>query len=238
MAKKKKNDSVVGGVVLLITSLLGAIVLLTSFLAVFVMIGAWAYFSRAMKRYPGIRGQEDIRLSSEDREKLNDCRRTKVHIQQRIAAIESRKNDLLVRKDGKFDSRNNEGRSLNAELEILRSDAAMCTEVILQLGSWERRTYREWVTNKSGLFSSRIAVFSLPVSIAAFLFVAPSSMMTLSELIESQLGLAHPGQIAGFYGAISFGAWSSIAVFLLLWACSAVVAPKFAKCEDSHTLGI
>lgn len=233
MAKKKKSNPA-GGAIILAISFLGAIVLLASFLAIFVLIGIRVYFARAIKRYPGVSSQEDIRLSAEEQKQLNEYRETRDQCLQRRAQIEKRKHDLLVRKDGKFDSRNKEGRALNTELETLRNELSTCNEEITRLASWERLTYREWVTNKSGLFASRIAVFSLPVSIAAFLVITPSSMLALSALIERQVGLAHPGQFEGFYGAVAFGAWSSIALFLFLWALSSIAAPKFASAQTSE----
>lgn len=226
MAKTKKNSDPAGGIFLLFASFLGAIILLASFLAVLVLIGVWVHFERAAKRYPGITGPEDIRLSPDDKLHLADYQRTRKRIQQRLAEIDNRKHHLLVRQDGSFDGRSKEGRALNTELETLRSDLSSCNVAIFRLESWERLTYRDWVTNKSGLFASRIAVCSLPISITAFFFYQPTLLLALSALIERQAGLHHPEQLAGFYGAISFGAWSSIILFMLLWGLSAMAAPK------------
>lgn len=229
MAKTRKKNDPAGGIVFLIISFLGAVILLASFLAVFVLIGVWVHFERAIKRHPGIRGQEDIRLSTVDKQKLKEYLSTKERIQERIAEIDDRKHHLLVRKDGSFDARSKEGRELNVELEALRSDLSACNVAIIRLESWERDTYSDWVKNKSGLFASRIAVFSMPVSITAFLLYQPKFLLSLSLLIERQVGLSPPGQLEGFYGAICFGAWSSISLFLLLWLLSAMVAPKFEQ---------
>lgn len=228
VAKQKKNDPA-GGIVILIMSFIGAIILLASFLAVFVLIGTWIHFERAIKRYPGVRGQGDINLSPEDKQKLRECLEAKERIQERISEIDSRKHELLVRKDGSFDGRSKEGRALNDELESLRSDLSACNVTIIQLDSWERETYSDWVTNKSGLFASRAAIYSLPISITAFFFYQPALLVSLSSLIESQTGLKKPGGIDGFYGVLTFGAWSALVIFLLLWAISAMFAPKFIK---------
>ena len=228
MVKKKKNETT-GGFVILAANFLGAIILLASFLAAFVLIGIWFHFERAIKRYPGVFSQNDIQLSSEELQMLNECLETKERIQLRIAAIENQKHTLLVRKNGEFDSRSKEGRALNIELEVLRSDLSACNVTITRLELWEHLTYGEWVTNKSGLFASRIAVFSLPVSITTFCFFQPASVLSLSNLIEHQVGLIYPGQIEGLYGALTFGAWTSMALFLLLWAFSWMVAPKFER---------
>ena len=226
MAKQKKSESA-GGLIVLIVSFVGAIILLVSFLAIFVLIGIWIHFERAIKRYPGIRGQRDLRLSPNDEQNLQEHRGAKKRIQQRIAEIDNRKQDLLVRKDGSFDSRNKEGRALNQELEALRSDLSACNTIIAQLDSWEQSTYSDWVTKKSGLFASRAALCSLPVSVTAFYFFKPALLVSLSELIERQTGLDNPAQLENFYGAFTLGVWSSMGFFLLLWVLSTLAAPKF-----------
>lgn len=223
---RKKKGSPYAPLVLLFFQLLGAIVLLITFLAVFALIGAWLYFEWAIKQYTGIRGPQDIKLPPQDRRTLDEYIAAKTRIDKRLAEIDAQRRALPLRKDGSFDNRNKEGRALNTELQTLRADLEECERIIENLSGWEERTYNRWANTKSGLFASRIAMVSLPVGMLGFYLIKPEFALSLSTFMERTSGLPTIGGVDGIYGIFSATAGLSTILFFVLWGLSRAIAPR------------
>lgn len=219
MARKKRAGSSEGTVVLAL-KLLAAALILSSFLAILVLVVAWLYFEWTIKKYHGVKGRDDFKLPPGDLKTLQDYTQAKERIENRIAEIGSLRKSLPLRTDGSFDNRNREGKNLNFELQTLRADLEQCDRVIDDLAAQEEVHFKRWVTVKSGLFSSRVAMISFPV-VALLLYIkTPTMVMSLSNFIEQQTGLVEIAGIDGFYGIFSATAGAVTLIFLALWIVS------------------
>lgn len=223
MPRKKKTDSS-GGLGILALQLLGAILILSSFLAILVLVVAWLYFEWEIKKYHGVKGRNDFKLPPSDLKTLDDYTRSKERIENRIAEIADLRKSLPLRADGSFDNRNREGQNLNLELQTLRADLEQCDRVIDDLTAQEDMHFKRWVTVKSGLFSSRAAILSFP-AVAILLYIkTPAMILKLSGLIEQQTGLTTISGINGFYGIFVTTAGVVTLAFLALWGVSRSLA--------------
>lgn len=222
MPRKKKTDSS-GGLAVLALQLLGAILILSSFLAILVLVVAWLYFEWAIKKYHGVKGRDDFKLPPGDLKTLQDYTQAKERIENRIAEIANLRKSLPLRA-GSFDNRNREGKSLNLELQTLRADLEQCDQVINDLTLQEEVHFKRWVTVKSGLFTSRVAMLSFP-AIALLLYIkTPTMVLSLSSFIEQQTGLAAISGIDGFYGILVATAGVVTLASLALWGVSRSLA--------------
>lgn len=216
MAKKKKTDSS-SAVVIIALQLLGALLVLTAFLASLALFMVWLYFEWAIKKYAGVKGRDDFKLPPSDLKTLVDYTQAKVRIENRIAEINKLRKSLPLRSNGSFDNRNREGKNLNLELQTLRGDLEQCDRVIDDLTSQEETHFKRWVTVKSGLFSSRVAMLLFP-AVAIVLYIKTLPMVSgLSKLIEEQTGLVAVASVDAFYGIFTATAWVVTVFFLLLW---------------------
>lgn len=219
MVRKKKADSS-GGTVVLALKLLGAILILSSFLAILVLVVAWLYFEWAIKKYHGVKTRDDFKLPPSDLKTLQDYTQAKERIENRIAEIVMLRKSLPLRADGSFDNRNREGKSLNLELQKLRADLEQCDRVIDDLTSQEAVHFKRWVTVKSGLFSSRVAMLSFP-TVALLLYIkTPTMVLSLSSFIEQQTGLMAVSSVDGFYGIFVATTVVVTLVFIALWGAN------------------
>ena len=223
MPRKKKTGSS-GGACVWPRQLLGATLILSSFLAILILVVAWLYFEWAIKKYHGVKGRDDFKLPPKDLKTLQDYTEAKERIENRIAEIASLRSSLPLRADGSFDNRNREGKGLNLELQTLRADLEQCDRVIDDLTAQEEVHFKRWVTVKSGLFSSRAAMLSFP-AIAVLLYIkTPAMVLSLSSLIERQTGLTTVSGIDGFYGIFVATAGVVTLAFLALWGASRSLA--------------
>jgi hypothetical protein len=221
--RKKKTDSA-GGLGVLAFQLLGAILILSSFLAILVLVVAWLYFEWAIKKYHGVKGRGDFKLPASDLKILQDYTQAKERIENRIAEIAKFRKSLPLRADGSFDNRNNEGKSLNLELQTLRADLEQCDRIIDDLTQQEEVHFKRWVTVKSGLFSSRTAMLSVP-AVALLLYIkTPAMVLSLSRFIEQQTGMAAIPGIDDFYGIFVATTGVVTLAFLALWGVSRSLA--------------
>ena len=214
--KKKENAS--GGLGLVALQLLGAILVLISCLAIFFLVGAWLYFEWVIKKYRGVTGHDDFKLSPEDQATLRDFSLARSRIDARIHEINELRRTLPLRSDGSFDSRNKEGKALNGELQVLREDLEKCHRTVEELSDLQDRDFKKWATIKSGLLSSRISIMALPVISLIFLVWTPVPIVELASFIKSQTGLPSIGNIDAFYGILAGTAGVATVIFLLLWA--------------------
>ena len=223
MARRKKPDSS-GVLVTMVVQLLGAILLSISFLAILLIVGAWLYFKLEIKKYQGVIGRDDFKLLPDDQQTLNDFTQAKDRIEVRIAEINKLRRTLPLRANGSFDSRNREGKNLNSELQALRSELEQCDRTIDQLTAQEEGDFRRWITIKSGLFSSRIAMFSIPVIGLILTIQTPIFIVNLSSFIERQTGLPRIQMLEAFYGI--FAATSGVAsiTFLVVWSIRRMIS--------------
>jgi hypothetical protein len=217
VARKKKTDSS-GGAGVLALQLLGAILILSSFLAIIALVVAWLYFEGAIKKYAGVKGRNNFKLLPSDLKILLDYTQAKERIENRIDEINKLRKSLPLRADGSFDSRNKEGKNLNLELQTLRGELEQCDRIIDDLTSQEETHFKRWVTVKSGLFSSRAAMLSFP-AVALILYIkTPPMVLSLSSFIELQTGLTAVANVDAFYGIFAATAGVVTLGFLLLWA--------------------
>lgn len=221
---KKKKESPAGGLIILAIQLLGIIILLITFLAFFALVGAWLYFEQAMRKYQGTQGRDDFKLTAEDKQTLNDYTQAKTKIASRLDEINELRRTLPLKTDGSFDSRNKEGRSLNSELQTLRADLEQCDLTIDHLSALEENEFTHWITIRSGLYSSRIAMVALPF-IAITLFLRPPLFVgTLNEFIEKTSGLTAVVGIDQLYGILATTIGIDSVMFLLTWGVARWVA--------------
>lgn len=222
MAKKKKDPS--GGFVIIALQLLGAIILLVTFLAILALVGAWLYFEKTILKYQGVQGFEDFKLTHEDKKTLQNFTQAKTRIDFRLAEIYELRRNLPLKKDGGFDNRNTEGRELNSELQTLRRELEQCDITIDRLSSLQEDEYRRWVTIRSGLYSSRAAMIALPIIAMFFFAKTPSAVINLSAFIERTTGLPPVGNIHEFYGIFTTTAGVVSIMFLLTWGIGRWIA--------------
>lgn len=213
----KKKDNPYGGLLMMALQLIGVIIVLMTFLAIFALVGAWLYFEQAIKKYHGVQCRNDFRLSLADQQTLRDFTQAKIRIETRLAEINKLRRSLPLKTNGSFDSRNKEGRSLNSELQVLRAELEQCDQTIDHLSNLEESDYRRWATIRSGLYSSRASMAAFPC-IALILFVMPpTAVINLSTVIEKSTGLPPAGSIDGIYGILSATAGIASIMFLLTW---------------------
>lgn len=225
MARKKKTDSS-EGLAYLALKLLGAFLVLSSFLAILALVVAWLYFEWAIKKYAGVQGRDDFKLPPADLKTLLDYTQAKERIENRIDEINRLRKSLPLRTDGSFDNRNREGKNLNLELQTLRGELEQCDRIIDDLTSQEETHFKRWVTIKSGLFSSRAAMLSFPVVALLFYIMMPPMVVSLSSFIERQTGLTAVASVDAFYGIFAATAGVVTLVFLLLWGIGRSLALK------------
>lgn len=224
VAKKKENPY--GGFVMMALSLVGVIIVLMTVLAIFALVGAWLYFGQAIKKYQGVRGRKDFRLTPADQQTLRDFTQAKIRIESRLAEINKLRRNLPLKTDGSFDSRNKEGRSLNSELQTLRAELEQCDQTIDHLSDLEESDYRRWVTIKSGLYSSRVSMAAFPCIALIIFAMAPTAVVNLSTVIEKSTGLPQAEGINGIYGILSTTAGVASILFLLTWGIWRSIALK------------
>jgi hypothetical protein len=216
MVPKKKTHpapSIIGGVI----SLIGIFIVASAVLAIFALVGAWLYFERKIQKYRGVQGREDFKLPPGEQQVLHDFILAREKIESRIAEIAEFRRTLPLRIDGSFDSRNQQGRSLNSELQALRAQLEECELTIDHLSTLEEREYSRWATIKSGLRSSRAALAAFP-SIALLLFVSePEVVFDLSYLIDETAKFLPKVAIDGVYGIFSIASALSVTLFFLSW---------------------
>lgn len=227
VAKKKENPY--GGLVMMVIQLIGVIIVLTTLLTIFALVGAWLYFEHAIKRYRGVQGRKDFVLTPEDQQTLRDFTQAKNRIELRLAEINNLRRSLPLKTDGSFDSRNKEGRSLNSELQTLRAELEQCDQTIDHLSGMEESDYRRWVTIRSGLYSSRGTMAAFPVIALILYAMTPTSVIQLSTIIENTTGLPPAGSINGIYGILSTTAGVASVLFLLTWGIGRWIALQSSK---------
>lgn len=216
MPRKKKTDSS-GGLGVLALQLLGAILILSSFLAILVLVVAWLYFEWAINKYHGVKGRDDFKLPPSDVKTLDDYTQAKERIENRIAEIAKLRKSLPLRANGSFDNRNREGKNLNLELKALRADLEQCDRIIDDLTAQEEVHFKRWVTIKSGLFSSRAAMLSFP-AVASLLYIkTPAMVLSLSSFIEQQTGMTAISGFDALYGIFVATAGVAALEFIALW---------------------
>lgn len=228
MARKKKADSS-NAAVILVLQLLGAILILSSFLAIIALVIAWIYFEGAIKKYAGVKGRNDFKLPPSDLKILLDYTQAKVRFENRIDEINRLRKSLPLRANGSFDSRNREGKNLNLELQTLRGDLEQCDRIIDDLTAQEEAHFKRWVTVKSGLFSSRAAILSFPAVALMFYIKTPPMVLNLSGFIERQTGLTAVASVDAFYGIFATTTGVVSLGFLLLWGISRSLALKSSE---------
>lgn len=227
MAKKKDNPY--GGLVMIAMQLIGIIIVLMTALSIFALVGAWLYFEQAIKKYQGVRGRKDFRLTPADQQTLRDFTQAKIRIDTRLAEINKLRRSLPLKTDGNFDSRNKEGRSLNNELEVLRAELEQCDQTIDRLSDLEENDYIRWATIKSGLYSSRASMAAFPC-IALILFATtPAAVVNLSTAIEKSAGLPPAEGMGGIYGILSTTAGVATIIFLVTWGIGRWIVIKQNK---------
>lgn len=224
MVARKKKENPIGGLAVLAISLMGIIILLLTFLAIFALVGAWLYFEQAIRKYQGAQGREDFKLTLEDQQTLHKYTQAKTQIASRLNEIYELRHSLPLKTDGSFDSRNKEGRSLNSELQTLRSELEECDRTIDHLSTIEESDYCQWVTVRSGLYASRAAMLALPLIALALFQKTPQFVTTLSGVVEKTTGLASVGGVGQFYGILSTTAGVVTVMFLLTWGVGRWVA--------------
>jgi len=221
--KRKKEDSS-GGLIVIALQLLGVILVLASFLAIFALVGAWLYFEWAIKGYQGVESRDDFKLTPEDQKRLRDFTLAKTRIKSRLGEISELRHTLPLKADGSFDNRNKEGRNLNSELQTLRAELEQCDRIIDKLSGQEQSDFSRWATIRSGLYSSRAAMLAAPV-IAVILFVkTPASIVELSAFIERQTGLPSVTSLQALYGIVAATTGAAMLMFLLSWGIGRWIA--------------
>lgn len=218
MARKRRKNSKEAPPVHLLIKLVGAFVLLLTFLVTSALIGAWIYFEVKVKEFAEKRSRKDFRLSTQEKEELDKLLALRDKAERRLQKIREMRNVLPLRMDGAFDGRNREGRELNAELQQLRENHEKCSVMIDDLSTREERRFRHCATIRSGLFASRCAMLLMPALLAVLCVWTPASVTGLSRFIERQTGLAPLAGVDSLYGMLVVAAWIAFAAFLILWA--------------------